>query len=106
MYFDQSPYEIKLEWGQRGAREASGRGDIIIIVDVLSFSSTVVTALDYGAEIFPYPPPINEKAKAYAKSAVPRWHGEGQNPQCMAATPCPPYLSVPPIMERSSCFAH
>ncbi|WP_244548033.1 MULTISPECIES: 2-phosphosulfolactate phosphatase [unclassified Bacillus (in: firmicutes)] len=37
------------------------------MVDVLSFSSTVVTALHVGAEIFPYPPPLNEKAKAYAK---------------------------------------
>jgi 2-phosphosulfolactate phosphatase len=34
---------------------------------VLSFSSTVVTAVGHGAEIYQYPPPINGKAKAYAK---------------------------------------
>ncbi|MFD0710519.1 2-phosphosulfolactate phosphatase [Paenibacillus sp. GCM10027626] len=66
MFFDQSPFEVKLEWGQKGARIASDRGDIVIIVDVLSFSSTVVTAVEYGAEIYPYPPPINDDAKAYA----------------------------------------
>ncbi|GGJ23310.1 2-phosphosulfolactate phosphatase [Paenibacillus hunanensis] len=68
MFFDQMPFDIKLEWGQRGARAAAERGDIVIIIDVLSFSSTVVTAIQYGAEIYPYPPPINEQAKAYAQS--------------------------------------
>ncbi|WP_440604501.1 2-phosphosulfolactate phosphatase [Bacillus sp. GB_SG_008] len=65
--FDQSSFQCRIEWGRRGAREAAKRGDITIIVDVLSFSSTVVTALHVGAEIFPYPPPLNEKAKAYAQ---------------------------------------
>lgn len=65
--FDQSPFECRVEWGQRGAREAAERGDITIIVDVLSFSSAVVTAVEFGAIIFPYPPPLNEQAKAYAK---------------------------------------
>ncbi|MFD1888234.1 2-phosphosulfolactate phosphatase [Paenibacillus wenxiniae] len=68
MFYDQTPFDIKLEWGQRGARAAAERGDIVIIVDVLSFSSTVVTAVQYGAHIYPYPPPINEQAKAYAQS--------------------------------------
>lgn len=65
MYFDQSSYNIKTEWGRRGAKEAAKRGDIVIIVDVLSFSSTVVTALEYGARIYPYPPHLD--GKAYAK---------------------------------------
>ncbi|TMV44931.1 2-phosphosulfolactate phosphatase [Paenibacillus mesophilus] len=52
--FDQSPYECRVEWGERGAREAAARGDIVIIVDVLSFSSTVVTALHHGAVVFPH----------------------------------------------------
>jgi 2-phosphosulfolactate phosphatase len=67
-YFDQSGYQVKVEWGQRGAREAAARGDIIIIVDVLSFSSTTVAALHHGAHIFPFPPPINDEARKYAAS--------------------------------------
>ncbi|WP_100012034.1 2-phosphosulfolactate phosphatase [Lentibacillus sediminis] len=59
--FDQSPYACRVEWGRRGAREASERGDIVIIVDVLSFSSTVISALNYGAMIFPYPPHLDGK---------------------------------------------
>ncbi|MGV3489165.1 MAG: 2-phosphosulfolactate phosphatase [Tuberibacillus sp.] len=61
MLFDQSPYECRLEWGRRGAREAAERGDIVIVVDVLSFSSTVVSALNCGAIIYPYPPNLNGK---------------------------------------------
>ncbi|WP_082820608.1 2-phosphosulfolactate phosphatase [Fictibacillus phosphorivorans] len=64
--YDQSPYEIKMEWGIKGAVEAAKRKDIIIIVDVLSFSSTVTTAVENGAVIYPFPPGQHEKAKAYA----------------------------------------
>jgi 2-phosphosulfolactate phosphatase len=63
--FNQSPYVCRVEWGRRGAREAAERGDIVIIVDVLSFSSTVISALNYGALIFPYPPTLD--GKDYAK---------------------------------------
>ncbi|WP_227397088.1 2-phosphosulfolactate phosphatase [Jeotgalibacillus aurantiacus] len=63
--FDQHGYEIKLEWGRRGAREAAERGDIIIIVDVLSFSSTVTAAMNVQATIFPFPP--SEDGRLYAK---------------------------------------
>lgn len=65
MFFDQAPYECKVEWGRRGAREAAERGDIVIIVDVLSFSSTVITALRNGALIYPYP--RNLDGKMYAE---------------------------------------
>ncbi|MHA6530255.1 2-phosphosulfolactate phosphatase [Paenibacillus sp. BAC0078] len=68
MFFDQTNYGVKLDWGATGARMASQRGDIVIIVDVLSFSSTVVTATQHQARIFPFPPPINEEAKAFAKA--------------------------------------
>lgn len=66
-WFDQSPYEIKVERGERGARAAAERGDIVIIVDVLSFSSTVTAAMEHGAEIYPYRPPVDEEARAYAE---------------------------------------
>ncbi|MFD1735464.1 2-phosphosulfolactate phosphatase [Bacillus salitolerans] len=59
MVFDQTPYSCRVEWGRRGAREAAERGDIVIIVDVLSFSSTVISALEMGAVIFPYPPHLD-----------------------------------------------
>ncbi|MGV3467426.1 MAG: 2-phosphosulfolactate phosphatase [Heyndrickxia sp.] len=65
--FEQSPYQCRMEWGSRGAREAAERGDIIIIVDVLSFSTTVTTAIHHGAIIFPYPAYKDGKESNYAK---------------------------------------
>lgn len=64
--FDQFSYSCRVEWGKRGVREAAERGDITVIVDVLSFSSTVVSALQYGAHIYPYPPHLD--GKKYADS--------------------------------------
>ena len=43
----------RLEWGIRGARRAAQRGDIVVIVDTLSFSTTVTTAVAAGAHIIP-----------------------------------------------------
>jgi 2-phosphosulfolactate phosphatase len=60
--FDQSPFDCRMEWGRRGAREAAERGDIVIVVDVLSFSSTVVSAMNVGAIIHPYPPDLDGKS--------------------------------------------
>ena len=45
--FDQSSYQVRLEWGVDGlARLASS--DIVVVVDVLRFSSTVIQALERG----------------------------------------------------------
>jgi 2-phosphosulfolactate phosphatase len=51
--FDQSPYRLRLEWGRRGTRRAAERGDILVIVDTLSFSSAVITAVAHGGVVYP-----------------------------------------------------
>ncbi len=51
--FSQAGYRCRLEWGRRGAQEAAARGDILVIVDTLSFSSAVVTAVQHGGLIYP-----------------------------------------------------
>jgi 2-phosphosulfolactate phosphatase len=44
---------IRLDWGRRGALRAAERGDVIVIVDVLSFSTSVTVAASRGAFIYP-----------------------------------------------------
>jgi 2-phosphosulfolactate phosphatase len=44
---------INLEWGRRGAMRAAERGDVVVIVGVLSFSTSVAVAVDRGAFIYP-----------------------------------------------------
>jgi 2-phosphosulfolactate phosphatase len=44
-----------MDWGQHGA-EASGAGPAItVVVDVLSFTTTLTIAMDAGAEVYPFP---------------------------------------------------
>jgi 2-phosphosulfolactate phosphatase len=53
---DSSQYgspRARLEWGRRGALAAVGRGDVLVVVDVLRFSTTVATAVAHGAVIYP-----------------------------------------------------
>ena len=49
----QAGYRCRLEWGRRGARAAAERGDVLVVVDVLSFSSTVATAVHGGGVVYP-----------------------------------------------------
>jgi 2-phosphosulfolactate phosphatase len=53
--FNQSPFQCRMDWGIRGVKEASLRGDIIIVVDVLSFSSAITNAIHQEAIIYPFP---------------------------------------------------
>jgi len=54
MIYNQQEFDIKLEWGIRGVEELAPISDVIIIVDVLSFSTCVDIATQNGAIIYPY----------------------------------------------------
>jgi 2-phosphosulfolactate phosphatase len=51
--FSQHPHRCRFDWGRRGVRDAAARGDVIVIVDVLRFSSCVAAAVDRGASVIP-----------------------------------------------------
>jgi 2-phosphosulfolactate phosphatase len=51
--YTQHPYRCRLDWGRHGVRQAAERGDILVIVDTLSFSTATVTAVHYGGSIYP-----------------------------------------------------
>ena len=50
---DQSPSPIRLEWGLTGALRVPA--DVAIVVDVLSFTTSVSIACDRGATVWPCP---------------------------------------------------
>ncbi len=49
----RSTFPANLDWGHDGAARAAGRGDVLVVVDVLSFSTTAATAVARGVELIP-----------------------------------------------------
>ena len=52
-YFDQEHFDVRCEWGMAGVQQIAP-SDVIVVVDVLSFSTSVEVALGRGATVFPY----------------------------------------------------
>jgi 2-phosphosulfolactate phosphatase len=64
--FDQSGFDARLEWGVEGARVLAGVCRVIVVVDVLSFTTAVEVAVGRGALVFPYRWP-DQGAAAFAR---------------------------------------
>src|SRR5690349_13666093 len=54
MIFDQSEFALRCEWGAQGVAELAPISDVMIVVDVLSFSTAVDIAVSRGAIVYPY----------------------------------------------------
>lgn len=54
MFYDQSPAQIRFEWGANGITRLMPVTDVFIIVDVLSFSTCVDVAVARGAHVYSY----------------------------------------------------
>lgn len=67
MIFNQSEFDIRCEWGEQGIVQLAAISRVVVIVDVLSFSTCVEVAIKNGAIIFPHPWK-DETALEYAKS--------------------------------------
>ena len=65
MTFDQSEFDVRCEWGEPGVSQLAPISDVVIIVDVLSFSTCVDIATSRKARVFPYRWK-DESARAFA----------------------------------------
>ena len=52
--FDQTSYRIRFEWGVEGVRRLAPRSQVVVIVDLLSFTTCVDVAISRDAVVFPY----------------------------------------------------
>ena len=51
---DQSGFDVRFDWGLRGLETAGMGANVIVVVDVLSFSSAVDVAVGRGAIVYPF----------------------------------------------------
>jgi 2-phosphosulfolactate phosphatase len=51
---DQAEFDLRCEWGLGGLRALGPASDVVVVVDILSFSTAVDVAVARGASILPY----------------------------------------------------
>lgn len=53
-WFEQRDFSIRFGWGPNGLRRLAPTADVVVIIDVLSFSTSVDIAVGRGAVVLPY----------------------------------------------------
>jgi 2-phosphosulfolactate phosphatase len=65
--FEQTAYPFRFDWGLDGLYRLAPESDIVVIVDVLSFTTAVSVAVERGAVVYPYRW-LDESAVTFAQS--------------------------------------
>src|SRR4051812_11920239 len=53
-FTDQAAYDARFDWGEAGLRALAPYVSVIVIVDVLSFTTAVSVAVERGAIVYPH----------------------------------------------------
>jgi len=107
--FNQAEFQVRCEWGRPGLRELGAISDVIVIVDVLSFTTAVDIATARGGVVFPYPLK-GESAAAYADSVnakvafTDRTQGFSLSPASLRSLPAGYRLVLPSPNGAALCF--
>lgn len=55
MFYHQTPYDIRLEWGEQGIDALAPISEAVIIIDILSFTTCVDICLSRNTTVYPFP---------------------------------------------------
>ena len=86
MFYDQANFDVRCEWGLSGARFVGGADCVMIVVDVMSFSTCVDIATSFGAAVFPYRWK-DQSANAYADRVGAELAGPRGAPRRLSLSP-------------------
>lgn len=65
-FTDQTPDDLRCEWGGEGVAALAPHADAVVIVDVLSFTTCVSVATARGATVYPFGRYRHDSAATYA----------------------------------------
>lgn len=95
LFFTQSGFDIRCEWGVQGVATLAPISDVVIIVDLFSFTTCVEIATAQGATIYPY---RGDDAAGFARSVgaalAVKWGGDGYSLSPHSLVDLPPELHL------------
>jgi 2-phosphosulfolactate phosphatase len=101
---------VRCEWGLPGLRELAASSDVVVIVDVLSFTTAIDIATGRGGVVFPYPLK-GDSAGSYARSldaqlaSADRGSGFSLSPTSLRSLPAGYRLVLPSPNGAALSFA-
>ncbi len=94
-FTDQSNFTVRCEWGLHGVTTLAPISDVVVIVDVFSFTTCVELATAQGATIYPY---RGDDAAGFAQSVgavlADKWGGSGYSLSPHSLVDLPPDLQL------------
>lgn len=108
----QGSYSVRFDWGTQGAAAVAAHADVAVVVDVMSFTTTLTVAIDRGTVVLPYPR-YDESARRLADQhdavlALPRdqarWGQISLSPKSVRSAAAPARLVLP--SPNGSTIAH
>ncbi|MGP2451473.1 2-phosphosulfolactate phosphatase [Pantoea stewartii subsp. indologenes] len=111
-WYRQDAFAVRLEWGIPAIDHLAGDVDIIVIIDVMSFSTCVSVAVENGARVYPYPwkdhsvTQYAQSVGAIAANSDRRFSGQGYSlsPRTLLSVRPDEKLVLPSPNGSATCF--
>jgi 2-phosphosulfolactate phosphatase len=77
--FSQAEHDLRFDWGSDGLAAVAAGAGVVVVVDVLRFTTAVSVAVGRGAVVLPYVWGVGDAAAAYARSHDAELAGEREH---------------------------